>query len=54
MTHAPTAEEIEAELDEAEAEVGIEHDESDEEAAEAAEAAEGEDARRGRASAESA
>ena len=37
VTHAPTAEEIEAELEEAEAEVGIEREESDEEAAEAAE-----------------
>jgi large subunit ribosomal protein L25 len=37
VTHAPTAEEVEAELEEAEAEVGIERDESDEEAAEAAE-----------------
>ncbi len=37
VTHAPTAEEIEAELEEAEAEVGIERDESEEEAAEAAE-----------------
>jgi large subunit ribosomal protein L25 len=38
VTHAPTAEELEAELEEAEAEVGIERDESDE----AIEAAEGE------------
>ena len=37
VTHAPTAEEVEAELAEAEAEVGIERDESDEETAEAAE-----------------
>ena len=37
VIHAPTAEEVEAELEEAEAEVGIERDESDEEAAEAAE-----------------
>jgi large subunit ribosomal protein L25 len=37
VVHAPTAEEVEAELEEAEAEVGIERDESDEEAAEAAE-----------------
>ncbi len=36
VTHAPTAEEVESELAEAEAEVGIERDESDEEAAEAA------------------
>ena len=47
VVHAPTAEEIEAELEEAEAEAGIEHDISDEElAAEAeaeAEAAEGEE-----------
>jgi large subunit ribosomal protein L25 len=44
VVHAPTAEEVEAELEEAEAEAGIERDESDEEAAEAAEgdAAEGE------------
>ena len=39
ITNAPTAEEVEAELEEAEAEAGIERDESDEEAAEAAEAA---------------
>ncbi|HET8959081.1 50S ribosomal protein L25/general stress protein Ctc [Nocardioides sp.] len=46
VTNAPTEEEIEAELEEAEAEAGIERDESDEEAAEAAEeeAAEGEGA----------
>lgn len=37
ITHAPTAEELEAELEELEAEAGIERDESDEEAAEAAE-----------------
>lgn len=37
VIHAPTAEEVEAELEEAEAEVGIERDESDEEAVEAAE-----------------
>ena len=44
VTHAPTAEEVEAELEEAEAEVGIERDESDEEIAEAeAATAEGED-----------
>lgn len=42
ITNAPTAEEVEAELEEAEAEAGIERDESDAEAAEAAEAAEGE------------
>jgi large subunit ribosomal protein L25 len=42
VTHAPTAEEIEAELEEAEAEVGIEREESEEEAAEGGEAAEGE------------
>jgi large subunit ribosomal protein L25 len=41
VTHAPTAEEVEAELEEAEAEVGIERDESDEEIAEAAEATDG-------------
>jgi large subunit ribosomal protein L25 len=44
VTHAPTAEEVEAELEELEAEAGIERDESDEEIAEAAEAAEGDDA----------
>ena len=46
VVHAPTAEEVEAELEELEAEAGIERDESDEEAAEAeaAEAAEGDDA----------
>ena len=37
VTHAPTAAEVEAELEEAEAEAGIERDESDEEAAEAPE-----------------
>jgi large subunit ribosomal protein L25 len=37
VVHAPTAAEIEAELEEAEAEVGIERDESDDEAAETAE-----------------
>jgi large subunit ribosomal protein L25 len=37
VVHAPTAEEIEAELEEAEAEAGIEHDLSDEEIAEASE-----------------
>jgi large subunit ribosomal protein L25 len=45
VTHAPTAEEIEEELAEAEAEVGIEREEAEEEAAEAApaeEAGEGE------------
>ena len=40
VTHAPTAEELEEELAEAEAEVGIERDETDEEVAEAAAAAE--------------
>lgn len=40
ITHAPTAEELEEELAEAEAEVGIERDESDEEIAEAAAEAE--------------
>jgi len=46
VTHAPTAEEIEEELAEAEAEVGIEREEAAEEAAEApaAEAGEGESA----------
>jgi len=39
VTAAPTEEEVEAELEEAEAEAGIVHDESDAEAAEAAEAA---------------
>jgi large subunit ribosomal protein L25 len=38
VVHAPTAEEVEAELEEAEAEAGIERDESDEEIAEAAQA----------------
>jgi large subunit ribosomal protein L25 len=46
ITHAPTAEEVESELAEAEAEAGIEHEASqaeiEAEAAEAAEAAEGE------------
>ena len=37
VTHAPTAEELEAELEEAEAEAGIEREEPEEEAAEAAE-----------------
>jgi len=40
VVHAPTAEEVEAELEEAEAEAGIERDESDEEIAAEAEAAE--------------
>ena len=46
VTHAPTAEEVEEELAEAEAEVGIEREEAEEEteAAEAAEGAEGESA----------
>ncbi len=57
VVHAPTAEEIEAELEEAEAEAGIEHDISDEElAAEAeaaeAEAAEGEESAEGEGDAE--
>ncbi|MDQ6642354.1 MAG: 50S ribosomal protein L25/general stress protein Ctc [Actinomycetota bacterium] len=39
VTHAPTAEEVDAELEEAEAEAGIERDESDEEIAAEAEAA---------------
>ena len=44
VVHAPTAEEIEAELEEAEAEAGIERDDSDEEIAEAeAEAESGDD-----------
>jgi large subunit ribosomal protein L25 len=49
VTHAPTAAEVEEELAEAEAEVGIERDESDEEAAESAEgeSAEGERAEGG-------
>ncbi len=46
VVHAPTAEEIEAELEEAEAEAGIEHELSDEEAAEA-ETAEGEESGEG-------
>jgi large subunit ribosomal protein L25 len=45
VVHAPTAEEVEAELEEAEADAGIERDESDEEAAEAA--AEGEESGEG-------
>jgi large subunit ribosomal protein L25 len=44
ITHAPTAEELEAELEEAEAEVGIEREESVEEAAEAPAEGEGESA----------
>jgi len=50
VVHAPTAEEVEAELEEAEAEAGIERDESDEEIAEAQasdESAEGGDAAAG-------
>ena len=43
VTHAPTTEEVEEELAEAEAEVGIEREEPEEEAAEGA-AAEGESA----------
>jgi large subunit ribosomal protein L25 len=39
VTHAPTAEEVDAELSEAEADAGIERDESDEQATEGAEAA---------------
>jgi large subunit ribosomal protein L25 len=51
VIHAPTAEEIEAELEEAEAEAGIEHDASDEEiAAEAEAAAEGEESGEGESS----
>ncbi len=42
VVHAPTTEEIEAELDEAEAELGIEHDATDEEKAAEAESGEGE------------
>jgi large subunit ribosomal protein L25 len=42
VVHAPTAEEIEAELEEAEAEAGIEHDEAEGEAGAEDEAAEGE------------
>jgi large subunit ribosomal protein L25 len=49
VVHAPTAEEIEAELEEAEAEAGIEHDLSDEEEAAEAEAAEGEESAEGEA-----
>jgi large subunit ribosomal protein L25 len=44
VTHAPTAEEVEEELAEAEAEVGIEREESEEEAAAEGEAAGGEGA----------
>jgi large subunit ribosomal protein L25 len=50
ITNAPTAEEVEAELEEAEAEAGIERDESDAEAAEAA--AEGDEAAEGETPAE--
>ena len=50
ITNAPTAEEVEAELEEAEAEAGIERDESDAEAAEAA--AEGDEPAEGDAPAE--
>jgi large subunit ribosomal protein L25 len=51
VTHAPTAEEVEAELEEAESEAGIERDESDEEIAAAeAETAEGDDAEGGESS----
>lgn len=46
VTHAPTAEELEEELEEAEAEAGIERDESDEEAAEG-EASEGDESAEG-------
>jgi large subunit ribosomal protein L25 len=53
VTHAPTAEELEAELEEAEAEVGIEREESEEAAeGESAEAAEGESAEGGEESSE--
>jgi large subunit ribosomal protein L25 len=41
VTHAPTAEEVDAELSEAEADAGIERDESEESLAEAAEATDG-------------
>ncbi len=47
VVHAPTAEEVEAELEEAEAEAGIERDESDEELEAEAVAAEGEAAEGG-------
>jgi large subunit ribosomal protein L25 len=53
ITEAPTTEEVEAELAEAEAEAGIERDESDQEAAEAAQSAEGGDAEGGDAAATS-
>ena len=49
VVHAPTAEEIEAELEEAEAEAGIEHDLSDEEEAAEAAAAEGDESAEGEA-----
>jgi large subunit ribosomal protein L25 len=52
VTHAPTAEELEAELEEAEAEVGIEREEPEEAEGEAAEAAEGESAEGGEESSE--
>lgn len=52
VTEQVSQEALEAELEEAEAEAGIERDESDEEAAEAAEAAEGGDAEGGEAAAE--
>ena len=51
ITHAPTAEELEAELEELEAEAGIERDESELEEGEEG-AAEGEDAEGGEAAAE--
>ncbi len=50
VVHAPTAEEIEAELEEAEAEAGIEHEVSDEEQAAEAEAAAGDESGEGEAS----
>ncbi|WP_338537652.1 50S ribosomal protein L25/general stress protein Ctc [Janibacter terrae] len=52
ITQQISAEELEAELAEAEAEAGIEHDESDAEAAEAAEGAEGESSEGGEESSE--
>ena len=54
ITHAPTAEEVEAELEEAEAEAGIEREEAEVEAAEApeGEAAEGGEATEGEGSSE--
>jgi large subunit ribosomal protein L25 len=52
ITHAPTAEELEAELEEAEAEAGIEREESEEEAAEGEAAPEGEDVAEGEGSEE--